>query len=76
MFRGMQTLIVGGERPSPSHVNRLRRECPALVVVNAYGPTENTVVTTCHVVEQDHARDIPIGTPIANSHVVLLDAAG
>src|SRR5439155_14494044 len=41
-------------------------------VINAYGPTEDTVCTTAFVV--DHPYDnIPIGKPIWNTQVVVLD---
>ena len=44
-------------------------------LVNHYGPTENTVVTTCGTVEVDRAagKAPPIGRPIANTQVHLLD---
>ncbi len=46
-------------------------------VVNNYGPTENSVVTTSGVVEPgDESSGVPsIGRPIANHHVFVLDAA-
>ena len=44
-------------------------------LVNHYGPTENTVVTTCGTVEASRAggKAPPIGKPIANTQVYLLD---
>ncbi|MDQ1350458.1 MAG: hypothetical protein QG657_760 [Acidobacteriota bacterium] len=39
---------------------------------NNYGPTENTVVTTSRLVETQ-SDNIPIGTPIQNNHVYILD---
>ena len=46
-------------------------------VVNNYGPTENSVVTTSGVVACAHERShVPsIGRPIANHHVYVLDDA-
>ncbi len=41
-------------------------------VVNNYGPTENTVVTTSFIVDKKY-DNIPIGKPIANSQVYILD---
>jgi thioesterase domain-containing protein/acyl carrier protein len=39
---------------------------------NNYGPTENTVVTTSMPVETQ-SQNIPIGTPIYNNYVYILD---
>lgn len=43
--------------------------------VNHYGPTENTVVTTASKISATTQRDaaLPIGRPIANTQVYLLD---
>jgi amino acid adenylation domain-containing protein len=41
-------------------------------LVNNYGPTENTVVTTSCVVD-NHQPNIPIGKPISNTRVYILD---
>jgi amino acid adenylation domain-containing protein len=44
-------------------------------LVNNYGPTENTVVSTSIVVE-DTYENIPIGRPITNSSAFILDKNG
>ncbi|WP_395835505.1 amino acid adenylation domain-containing protein [Cystobacter fuscus] len=42
--------------------------------VNGYGPTEVTVASTLHtVVGAPHGERVPIGRPLSNSHVVILD---
>ncbi len=41
-------------------------------LINNYGPTENTVVTTSCRVNENHER-IPIGKPISNCQVYILD---
>jgi amino acid adenylation domain-containing protein len=43
---------------------------------NMYGPTETTVWSTVHHVTEQHRGDIPIGHPIANTTVYVLDASG
>lgn len=40
----MKTAIVGGESPSQEIINRYRN----ITFINGYGPTENTVCSTCH----------------------------
>jgi len=44
-------------------------------LVNNYGPTENTVVSTSFVVE-DSYPNIPIGSPIDNTCIYILDKNG
>ncbi len=41
-------------------------------VVNNYGPTENTVVTTSFIVDKEY-DNIPIGKPISNTQIYILD---
>ena len=76
LFAGLKHLLVGGEKLSVRHVNRVRQKYPALVIINGYGPTENTTFTTCHLIEETYATDIPIGRPIANTEVWILDEDG
>jgi amino acid adenylation domain-containing protein len=49
-----------------------------LTIVNAYGPTENSVLTTSFRVPRDFdwSRSIPIGRPISNTQVYVLDHSG
>ena len=42
---------------------------------NCYGPTENTVCSTTHLVT-GFSTNIPIGAPIANNHIYILDKSG
>ncbi|MCP3468300.1 amino acid adenylation domain-containing protein (plasmid) [Bradyrhizobium sp. CCGUVB23] len=68
-----QVLILAGELPKAELIRRL----PATSIVNAYGPTETTVCATvwsCPA-EFDGAI-VPIGRPIANTRVYLLDGDG
>ncbi|MGO1072601.1 amino acid adenylation domain-containing protein [Lysobacter sp. CA199] len=67
-------LILGGEAPSPALVRSLA--CQA-TVVNAYGPTEITVCATMWTAPEQTAEldSVPIGRPLANTRVYLLDEA-
>ncbi|MFX3681351.1 MAG: amino acid adenylation domain-containing protein [bacterium] len=73
LFSELRTLLVGGEKLSAPHINRIRRAHPGLTVINGYGPTENTTFTCCHRIELDYPDNIPVGSPIANTSVYILD---
>src|SRR5690606_13916310 len=73
---GLKVLLFGGERASERHVARARRLLPNTKLVNCYGPTENGVISTTYEVPRDgSALEVPIGTPICNTQVYLLDEA-
>ena len=74
-YRGLRQLLTGGDVLSVPHVRRAAVELPATRVICCYGPTENTTFTTCHpVVEPDGlGSTVPLGRPIANSWVHVLD---
>ena len=44
-------------------------------LINGYGPTENTTFTCCHVMTRESRVEttVPIGRPIANTTVYILD---
>ncbi|MCP4150975.1 MAG: AMP-binding protein, partial [bacterium] len=73
IFKGIKHLLVGGDVVSPTQVNRLRGEYPAIKVTNGYGPTENTTFSTSLSVEREYSDKIPIGKPIANSTAYIMD---
>ncbi len=76
-LRGVRQLLVGGEPLSIPHVRRALKLLPDCQLINGYGPTENTTFTCCFRVPRelpDTLGSIPIGRPIANTTVYLLDA--
>ncbi|MGD2086643.1 MAG: amino acid adenylation domain-containing protein [Candidatus Aminicenantes bacterium] len=75
MFGQLDWLLVGGDVLSPSHINRARQKNRRLKVVNAYGPTENTVISTSYLIDRDFETGIPIGRPINNSTVYIFGTA-
>lgn len=74
---GLRQLITGGDVMSPGHAAKVLARFPDLCLVNGYGPTENTTFTTTHRVtaEDLHAASVPVGRPIANTTVFLLDSS-
>jgi amino acid adenylation domain-containing protein len=73
IFQGLKTLLTGGEQVSARHMNAVRTAYPALCLLHVYGPTENTTFTTWYRVESDFENNIPIGIPISNTTVYVLD---
>ena len=74
-LRGVRQLIAGGDAISQTHARALVRALPGTRLINGYGPTENTTFTCCYpVTDPDSLREsVPIGRPIANTRVYLLD---
>ncbi|MGY2293333.1 amino acid adenylation domain-containing protein [Pseudomonas sp. SDO528_S397] len=64
-------VLTGGEACEPHVIRRLAGQCR---LHNLYGPTEATVLVTCKTWQAtDHNHNV--GTPIANSQVLILDEA-
>ncbi|TIV51331.1 MAG: amino acid adenylation domain-containing protein, partial [Mesorhizobium sp.] len=74
----LQQLLVGGEEVSAASVKGCRERHPTLRISNGYGPTENTTFSLCYAVPAgfDGRQRVPIGRPIRNTRVYLLDAHG
>ncbi len=71
-LRGLRVLMIGGEAFPPPLANELRRSF-AGTLLNMYGPTETTIwSSTWRVDGGEHS--VPIGTPIANTELYVLDA--
>lgn len=68
----LETVIVAGEECPPELVNRHRKVCGAQLY-NEYGPTEATVWCSVHYCDGDYATKTPIGRPIANTAMYVLD---
>ncbi|MET0264063.1 MAG: amino acid adenylation domain-containing protein, partial [Duganella sp.] len=66
----LQALITGGEALAPALAALWGARYP---LFNAYGPTEATVATTVYRYQPLHGASIPIGKPLANLRVYLLD---
>ncbi|GAB3488159.1 non-ribosomal peptide synthase/polyketide synthase [Amycolatopsis cihanbeyliensis] len=72
---GLRTLLAGGDVLAPERVRTMRERLPHVRLVNGYGPTENTTFTTTETVDRLRPGcPVPIGFPIDNTRVLLLDA--
>ena len=77
-FRRLRCLIVGGDVLDPGPVRHVLQHSPPQRLFNGYGPTEATTFATMHPVADvpADATAIPIGRPIANTQVHILDSHG
>ncbi len=73
----VKTMYTGGDIVSPAAARAFLSANPSSVLLNGYGPTENTTFTTCHVLSSAEMVEepVPIGVPISNTSVWILDSA-
>ena len=74
---GVRQLLAGGDVLSVKHVQQVLGAHPQCQVINGYGPTENTTFSCCYPVVPEAAltNSIPIGFPIRNTRVYVLDGS-
>jgi amino acid adenylation domain-containing protein/non-ribosomal peptide synthase protein (TIGR01720 family)/FkbM family methyltransferase len=78
LLRALRWLVPTGEALPPELCRQWLRRYPHAPLVNAYGPTECSDDVTHHVVRQPPppgAVAVPIGRPVANLRLHVLDAA-
>ncbi|MFI0479691.1 amino acid adenylation domain-containing protein [Actinomadura sp. 9N215] len=73
MFAGMDRLLIAGERLRGTELRRVLEQGPPRHVYNLYGPTENGVFTTFHECSMSDVDTVPIGRPVPNTTVYILD---
>ncbi|MCP4660714.1 MAG: amino acid adenylation domain-containing protein, partial [bacterium] len=70
----LRLLIAGGDRLLPEPAADMQRLVGRRVrMVNTYGPTETTVVATLCELTGDGEVEIPIGRPVPNAEVYVVD---
>jgi aspartate racemase len=72
----LDELLIGGEALSVAHVRRGLELLPNTQIINGYGPTESTTFTCCYRIPREldtNLPSVPIGRPIANTLVYILD---
>jgi amino acid adenylation domain-containing protein len=72
----LRHLIAGGDVLSVPHVRKVLSTLEHCQLINGYGPTENTTFTCCYQISKTDtfATGVPIGKPISNTQVYILDA--
>lgn len=73
-FLALRHIILGGDSLLPKLAQDHYQRYPEIALTNEYGPTETTIMCTAytvpHPLKQDH---IPIGKPVSQSNIRLLD---
>ncbi|WP_273826188.1 non-ribosomal peptide synthetase [Pseudomonas asplenii] len=75
----LDTVVCGSDTWSAHSARQLRQRCgEAVRIVHAYGVTEASIDSTCFELPAQPAADagLPIGRPLANTRIYLLDALG
>ncbi|MBS7234201.1 amino acid adenylation domain-containing protein, partial [Flavobacterium psychroterrae] len=72
----LKYILFGGELVSLEHTRKFKNLRPSVHLHHVYGPTENTTFSTYYSIDsiRDNATTIPIGQPISNSKVYVIDA--
>ncbi|WP_248750467.1 non-ribosomal peptide synthase/polyketide synthase [Pseudomonas sp. MWU15-20650] len=78
VLSGLRRVVLGGEPIKLSQLEKLQAPRPRFI--NSYGPTECSDVVAWHAVDADLSRygagDIPLGQPLRNLTLYVLDAYG
>ncbi len=74
-LKGINQLVVGGDVVPVAQAQKFRNATPGGTLIDGYGPTENTTFTCCHrmVPETEIGNSVPIGMPISNTEVHIVD---
>ena len=71
---GLKRVMCSGEALSPALARRFHERLPGVELHNLYGPTEAGVDVTAWRCEPGEVREsVPIGRPIANTRIYILD---
>ncbi|MES4909615.1 amino acid adenylation domain-containing protein, partial [Streptomyces sp. NPDC000395] len=68
------TVVLAGEAMTSSVANAIRAAVPGGRLANCYGPTEATVYSTSWFTDDELTSAPPIGRPVWNTQVYVLDA--
>ncbi|WP_243040999.1 polyketide synthase [Dyella sedimenti] len=78
-LEGLRQLLIGGEALSVAHVRKAYAALPHVTIINGYGPTECTTFSATYAIPREldeRAHAIPIGRPIPNTTLHVLNARG
>ena len=71
----LRLLFTSGERIPASLARQMLKAAPQVTLVNLYGSSEVAADVTCEVVQNLNTEEVPIGRPLDNARLYVLDAA-
>jgi len=71
--RSVKRIFSSGEALDRRSVEVYRKRFPEAALHNLYGPTEAAIDVTAYECRQEPEAFVPIGTPIANTQIYILD---
>jgi amino acid adenylation domain-containing protein len=77
VFPSVKFVLCSGEAMKSSHVEAFKNKLPDIELHNLYGPTEAAIEVTHQSLQVlKSKRLVPIGKPLANTQIHILNAAG
>ncbi len=78
MFQTLRTLLFGGAAVNPRNVRQVLKHGRPERLLHVYGPTESTTFASWYEAKDvaEDATTIPIGRPISNTQLYVLDRSG
>ncbi|MHC5778966.1 non-ribosomal peptide synthetase [Nostoc sp.] len=74
-FATLKYLLFGGETVDPRWIKKILQSGAPQHLIHVYGPTENTTFSSYYCVKElPLATSLPIGIPITNTQIYILDA--
>jgi amino acid adenylation domain-containing protein/non-ribosomal peptide synthase protein (TIGR01720 family) len=74
VFASLRRVFAGGDA-LPAEVAARWRAATGVPVYNVYGPTEAAIQVTCHEAGGERTGTVPIGRPVWNTRLYVLDGA-
>jgi amino acid adenylation domain-containing protein len=72
----LDKVLCSGEALQLIHTETFRCKLPNATLHNLYGPTEASIDVTCWTMTQLENENVPIGKPVSNTTIYLLDGSG
>lgn len=78
VFEHFSSVLVGGDVIDSEGIKKVYDCNPNLRIINGYGPTENTVISTKFTLSnnENNRKLIPIGKPVSNSTAYVMNDEG
>jgi amino acid adenylation domain-containing protein len=72
-LRDLRICVCSGEALPPDLASKFAAALPQTILINLYGSSEVAADVTCYEVASALTNNVPIGRPIANTQIYLLD---